>query len=198
MAKTYADFLDELQYVFEKLGVEYMIIGGGSAVIQGFNMMTQDIDIYPLDSKMNNKKVLEALEILGFIFSDKEKDEILRGKDFIQFEEPFQIDLVFYPDGFNSYGEAKKYKIEKDGFPVMKIDGLIKSKKAANRPKDKMVLAALEDFSKFIKEGKMIEKSEYYFIVPKGYKVADNQTLYRWYKNSCKTLQEKIEKGIRG
>lgn len=194
----YYDSFKKLIETFDLLNIEYMIIGGGSAIIQGFNQMTQDIDIYPNDSIENNTKIIQALEFLGFNLKDKDKKNILSGKDFIQFDEPFQIDLVFYPDGFNSYKEALKYKILKDNIPIMSIEGIIKSKESANRPKDKLVLPLLRDFLKFLKRKKeKICLSENYFEIPYGYTYADNQTISRWHKNTKKSLKERIDFGVR-
>ena len=67
-----------------------------------------------------------------------EQEEIRRGKDFIQLRNgPFDLDLIFAPDGIERFDDAWKRRVEKHGFPFANIDGIIGSKQAANRQKGK-------------------------------------------------------------
>ena len=134
-------------------GVEYMIIGKGAAILQGYSSTTQDIDIYPSKEPGNPRKLFNALKELGFEFDvDREgrgvspSKEILDGKDFIQLKGPFELDIVFAPDGFESYREALPMKRIVDGLPVMSIDGIIRTKTAAGRKKDRNDLDDLRSF----------------------------------------------------
>jgi len=142
--------ISKVSKIFKKLKIEYMFIGKGSAIIQGFPDTTQDIDIYPKNEIENNKKIVKALKKLKFNINEKTETEILRGKDFIQFTEPFEFDLVFAPDGFEDYDNAKKYLTWNDGLPLLNIAGIIKSKKAAGRKKDLMSIDELEDFLRYV------------------------------------------------
>ena len=132
-----------LHAVLEKHGVEYMFIGKGAAILQGFSSTTQDIDIYPAKDAENCQRLLAALEEMGFRFDvtiegriQSPSQEILDAKDFIQLQGPFQLDVVFAPDGFESYDEARRMKQSVDGLPVLSIEGIIKTKTAAGRKKD--------------------------------------------------------------
>ncbi len=138
--------------IFNKNNVEYMIIGRGAAIIQGYSDTTQDIDIYPNNDVKNKTKLLKSLIELGFDVEGNRGDDILKGKDFIQFKQPFEFDIVFFPDGFKNYQDALKYKKIEMGFPVMNIDGIIKSKKAANRIKDKESIGRLISFKDYLNE----------------------------------------------
>lgn len=124
-------------------GVEYMIIGKGAAILQGYSSTTQDIDIYPSKEFGNREKLLAALKQLGFEFDidthgtiQSPSKDILAGKDFVELKGPFELDVVFAPDGFESYEEALPMKRNVEGFPVMGIDGIIRSKTAAGRKRD--------------------------------------------------------------
>lgn len=194
---SYPHFVKKLVSTLNKYNIDYMIVGGTSAIIQGFNVVTQDIDIY-LDKTANNKENLKiALKKLGFKLSDKDINNIDSAKDFIQFNQPFELDIMFAPDGFENYTQAKKYKIFQDEFPLMSLDGIIKSKQSANRPKDRAVLQLLIDFNKFKKDNKTYKRTdENLFHVPCGYKIADIQTLERWQLNSKKSITEKLNKGL--
>jgi hypothetical protein len=194
---SYTQFFKRLVKLFKKLEIEYMVLGGASALIQGFNIVTQDVDLYIDKNQDNEEKLIKALTKLGFNLNEKDKKNIMNGKDFIQFNEPYEIDIVFSPDGFENYNQAKPYKIFVDNIPLMNLEGIIKSKKAANRPKDKVVLPSLIDFLKFKKSNKeSFIKSENYFELVPGYKVTDNQTMSRWIKNERRTLEETLNRGI--
>ncbi len=196
-ANSYTSFVETLIKVFKKYSIEYMILGGGAAIIQGFNHTTQDVDIYPEKSKENCVKIALALNELGFDLDDTQEEDVLKGKDFVQFDDPFELDFIFSPDGFNSYAEAKKYKKIIDNYPVMNLDGIIRSKKAANRTKDWLILPMLIDFNKFLKTGKKYESTHNYFNIVDDYEYADEQTLVRWTKNLNRSLIERLNKGIR-
>ncbi|HDP33662.1 MAG TPA: hypothetical protein ENN29_00975 [Candidatus Hydrogenedentes bacterium] len=49
---------------------------------------------------------------------------------------PFELDIVFAPDGYESYEEALPMKKIVDGYPVMSVEGVIRTKGAAGRKKD--------------------------------------------------------------
>ena len=198
LIESYPQFVNKTIHLFNKMNIEYMIVGGASAAIQGFNIVTQDIDLY-VDKTIENKEKLKiALKKLGFKLSVKDVENIDKGKDFIQFNKPYELDIMFAPDGFENYDEAKKYKIKKDQFSLMSLDGIIKSKKASNRPKDKAVLQLLIDFNKFQKDNKEYRQTESnLFFVPNGYKVADIQTLNRWKLNKVRSIQENLKRGLK-
>ena len=74
-------------------------------------------------------------------------EQIIKGVDFVQLKQcPFDLDLVFAPDGIENYAEAKKRRILIDGFPIADIRDIIASKKASGREKDLLDLPLLEDF----------------------------------------------------
>lgn len=195
--ESYQSQVDKTISILNKFDVEYMIVGGASAVIQGFNITTQDIDLYFDKTTENKEKLKKALKKLGFKLSKKDVENIDKGKDFIQFNYPFELDIMFAPDGFENYSEAKKYKIMKDKYPLMNLDGIIKSKKSANRPKDRAVLQLLIDFNKNKKENISYKQTEdNMFFVPNGYKVADIQTLVRWELNEKRSVKTLLRKGL--
>lgn len=195
--ESYDAFIDKTISTFNKFGVEYMIVGGASAIMQGFNSVTQDIDLYLDKTEENKENLKKALKKLGFKLSKKDVENIDKAKDFIQFNKPFELDIMFSPDGFKNYAEAKKYKIIKDKYPLMNLKGIIKSKKSANRPKDRAVLQLLIDFDKYKKENIAYRQTEgNMFFVPHGYKVADIQTLVRWELNEKRNIKKLLKKGL--
>jgi len=143
----------KLRQVLSRHNVEYMFIGKGAAILQGFPDTTQDIDIYPRKDAQNNRSLVAALKELGFEINSRTEKEILKGKDFIQLRgEPFDMDVVFAPDGFDSFEEAKKYQVTIDGYPALSVDGIIRTKRAAGREKDRASLPQLLSFKEYLDE----------------------------------------------
>src|ERR1043166_4022439 len=119
---------------FAKHDVDYMFIGKSGAILLGYPGTTQDVDVFPRKDVENGRKIVAALRGLGFDIDDNIENEIVRGKDFVQIKNgPFDIDLVFAPDGIESYDEAKSRVDISTGFPVANIRDIIESKRAAKR-----------------------------------------------------------------
>lgn len=137
----------EVAAAFAKHGVDYMFIGKGGAILLGYPGTTQDVDVFPRRDPENGERIVLALKELGFNISSTEQTEIVRGKDFVQIKNgPFDIDLVFAPDGIESYDEAKARVDNTSGFPVANIRDIIESKRAAKRPRDAIELPQLQAF----------------------------------------------------
>lgn len=133
--------------------VEYMFIGKGAAIAVGLNATTKDLDIYPSKTPENCLNLVKALKEIGFPMERELRgrkvdleSQLLEGRDFVQFLEPFDLDVVFGPDGFENYEEASQFKVVKEGYPLLSIDGLIQSKKAAGRDRDLQDLPLLYAF----------------------------------------------------
>jgi len=127
----------DLHGTFAKFGVQYLFLGKSAAILLGFPDTTQDVDLFPRKSVANGKAIIAALRSLGFDLSDDQAAEIERGKDFVQVRNgPFDVDLIFAPDGIETFDEAWSRHIEVESLPVCHPDDVIASKKAANRAKD--------------------------------------------------------------
>src|SRR5213078_4129624 len=106
-----------------------------------------DADLFVEKSPANGAAVVAALDELGFQLDDKLRAEILRGKDFVQLKNgPFDLDLVFAPDGIERFEDAWRRHIDVEGFPVCHPADIILSKEAANRSKDRESLPRLRAF----------------------------------------------------
>jgi hypothetical protein len=138
---------EEIRDAFAKRGVRYLFIGKSGAILLGFPDTTQDADLFADKSPANGQAIVAALEELGFALDENLSSEIKRGKDFVQLKNgPFDLDLVFAPDGIERFEDAWARRIEVDGFPVCHPDDIIASKEAANRPKDRESLPRLVAF----------------------------------------------------
>ena len=138
---------EEIRDVFAEHGVRYLFIGKSGAILLGFPDTTQDADLFVDKSPANCSALVTALRTLGFALTEEQAAEILRGKDFVQLKNgPFDLDLVFAPDGIDHFEEAWKRHIDVEGFPVCHPDDIIRSKRAANRAKDRESLPRLQAF----------------------------------------------------
>ena len=137
----------EVAEIFAKYEVEFMFIGKSGAILLGYPATTQDVDLFPLKSPENGANILKALRELDFDINDETAEKIVRGVDFVQLKTgPFDLDLVFAPDGIESFAEAKARAVYEDIFPVANLRDIIASKKASGRIKDRLDLHLLELF----------------------------------------------------
>lgn len=137
----------EVAAAFAKHGVDYMFIGKSGAILLGYPGTTQDVDVFPRKSEENGRRIVAALRDIDFAIDEGLEQEITRGKDFVQVKTgPFDIDLVFAPDGIENYDEAKQRIDSSSGFPVVNITDIIASKRAAKRDRDLIELPLLEAF----------------------------------------------------
>jgi len=143
----------ELGSVFKHHGVKYLFFGKSGAILLGYSDTTQDVDLYVEKQVANCAKLVAALSELGFRLNENEEHEIRRGKDFIQLRNgPFDLDLIFAPDGIERFSDAWERRIEKHGVPIANIDDIVRSKQAANRQKDKESLPRLLSFQEWLKK----------------------------------------------
>ena len=128
-------------------GVEYLFIGRSGAILLGYPGITQDVDLFVEKSGANGRRIVAALERLGFPLDAPLRADILRGRDFVQIKSgPFDLDLVFAPDGIASFAEARSRRIVHENFPVASLGDIIASKRASAREKDLIELPLLERF----------------------------------------------------
>jgi hypothetical protein len=138
---------EEVRDALARHGVRYLFIGKSAAILLGFPDTTQDADLFPATTESNGKALVAALADLGFALSPTESDAIVRGKDFVQLKNgPFDLDLVFAPDGIERFEDAWARRVNVEGFPVCHPDDIIASKIAAGRAKDRESLPRLIAF----------------------------------------------------
>ena len=141
---------EEIRDAFTQHRVRYLFLGKSGAILLGFPDTTQDADLYLAKSANNGIALVRALLELGFDLTASQKAEIERGKDFIQLKNgPFDLDLIFAPDGIDRFDDAWRRHVDVDGFPVCHIDDIIASKRATNRVKDRESLPRLESFREY-------------------------------------------------
>ena len=137
----------EIAAIFHRHQVRYLFIGKSGAILLGYPDTTQDADLFLDRSPENGRAVVAALTELGFPLSAEQRGEIERGKDFVQLRQgPFDLDLVFAPDGIETFEEADRRGLTVEGMRVCHIDDIIRSKEATGRVKDRKSLPRLKAF----------------------------------------------------
>jgi hypothetical protein len=140
----------EIRDALASHGVRYLFIGKAGAILLGFPDTTQDADLYVDKTPANGRALVLALRELGFAITPDQQAEIESGKDFVQLKSgPFDVDLVFAPDGIERFEDAWRRRVDVDGFPVCHPDDIIGSKEAAGRAKDREVLPRLRSFREY-------------------------------------------------
>lgn len=141
---------EEIRDAFDRHGCRYLFIGKSGAILLGFPDTTQDTDLFVERSPENCLALVAALRQLGFALTDDQADDIQRGKDFVQLKNgPFDLDLVFAPDGIERFEDAWQRHVDVEGFPVCHIDDIIASKAATNRRRDRESLPRLRSFREY-------------------------------------------------
>lgn len=148
---------DVLFGVLERHGVEYVLIGGLAAVLHGSPLPTVDADICPSRHPDNLKRLAAALEDLEariraadtprgvpfprdavFLGSHELLNLVTRAGD---------LDVVFLPAGGGDYStlapRAHPMSVRDLTISVAALEDVIRSKEAANRPKDQRSLPVL-------------------------------------------------------
>jgi hypothetical protein len=137
-------------------GVEFVLIGGAAMSIQGSACVTLDVDICYLRTPENMNRLAAALQThhpqlrgapSGLPFR-LDADTLARGLNFTLTTDLGDIDLLGEVSGFGSYAsvkaEAEPVEVFGATCPVLSIAGLIRSKRAAGRPRDLAALPELE------------------------------------------------------
>jgi hypothetical protein len=132
--------------------VRYLFLGKSGAILLGFPDTTQDADLFVEKTPANGERLVAALLELGFGITPEQSEQVRSGKDFIQLKNgPFDLDLIFAPDGIETFEAAWQRRAEVEGFPVCSIDDIIASKQSANRQRDRESLPRLMSFRDWLK-----------------------------------------------
>jgi len=143
---------EEIRDTFQRHRVKNLFIGKSGAILLGYPDTTQDADVFVEKETSNCARMVQALHDLGFQLTEQQAVEIRRGKDLVQLKSgPFDLELIFAPDGTEDFEDAWKRHVEVEGFPVCDIDDIVRSKQAANRQRDKESLPRLLSFRDWLK-----------------------------------------------
>jgi len=120
-----------------------MIVGLSAATMQGAPVVTQDVDLW--FKNLGDQKMSAALQEAGaaYVPPSTNNPPMLAGTGAELF------DIVLRMDGLGTFSEEIKNCIEvpldRLKLKVLRLDRILASKIAANRPKDKLTIPVLRD-----------------------------------------------------
>lgn len=148
---------DKILEVLVRHEVDFVVIGGLAALAHGSNLPTQDVDITPDRSLTNLERLSHALTELGA--------EVCFGDESLPFAHDAEslaaagvwnlrtavgeLDISMVPNGTEGYADLVRDAVPTSILgimvPVASLADVIRSKQAANRPKDQRVLPVLRE-----------------------------------------------------
>ena len=150
---------EEMFRTLEAHGVRYLLIGGLAATLHGSPLRTGDADICPAKDAANLERLARALEAMDARIRAPDAEagvrfacdaRFLAGVELLNLTTRFgDLDIAFRPAGTGGYDDllqgAERYVLEGLVVPVASLPDVIRSKKAANRPKDHAALDTLQE-----------------------------------------------------
>ena len=155
-----ADFRpEELVGELNRHGVRYVLIGGLAAILHGSPYITYDSDICPSRDASNLERLAETLVALDARIRTEAAEAGLPFDRSAQFLGRMEIlnlvtrhgnlDISFRPSGTDGYEDlarsAVRYDFGGHHVQVASLLDVVRSKQAANRDKDRLVLPTLRE-----------------------------------------------------
>jgi hypothetical protein len=144
--------------------VDFVIVGGLAISAHSTGYITTDLDFCYLRTKENLKNIVAALapfkprfrnypENLPFIWDER---TLQNGTNFTLVTEIGDIDLLGEVAGIGDYEAVREESVVEMLYDcevrILTLEGLIKAKRAAGRPKDLLVLPELEALKEVLSE----------------------------------------------
>ena len=148
---------EEIFACLDRHGVRYVLIGGLAAVLQGSPLATVDADICPDSETGNLRRLASALEELDARIRTPDAEAgvpfpresaFLKNVQMLNLVTRFgDLDLSFRPSGTEGFADlashASEIGIRSVKVSVASLEDVIRSKEAADRPKDRRTLPVL-------------------------------------------------------
>jgi hypothetical protein len=158
-----SDFVNLLERLANN-GVDFVVVGGFAGVVHGCTYVTQDVDICCDFSPANLLVLQKAISDLDPVhrMTPKRLKLKLTEETCAQFKNLYldtkegQLDCLSFIDGLGDYVRAKQeselIEIEDTKMHVLNLDALIRTKKAMNRPRDRLAIVQLEGIKRLRQE----------------------------------------------
>lgn len=155
--------LSEVLLGLLEAGVDFILVGGLAAVIQGAPVTTMDVDIVHSQSPENIARLLAFLKSVAAVhrrFDDKliePKEQDLSGKGHVLLTTRIgPLDVLAVIEGGRSYEDILKHTVDIDfrghTLRVLDLKTLIELKKTSTDPKDKQRLPVLRETLRQLEE----------------------------------------------
>jgi len=151
MNPSFREILEHL----DKHKVEYIVVGGVAAVIQGAPVTTFDIDTLVRINEENATRLLRVLKELDARFREHQstmrptKEDIMAGGHLLLMTRAGPMDVLGFIGENERYEdlirESSDVSMALGSFRVLNLEELVRQKKATNRPKDQAALTLLEE-----------------------------------------------------
>jgi hypothetical protein len=139
--------------------VEFVLIGGFAAVVRGAPFVTFDVDITPKPDKQNLTRLSSALKELGArvrtqdvdggLAFDHDADSLASAGVWNLTTRYGDLDISFVPTGTEGFGDLRRDATSETlrdlHVVVASLADIVRSKGAANRPKDQRALPLLRE-----------------------------------------------------
>lgn len=141
----------------DRNGVRYVLIGGLAAILHGAPHLTTDVDIVPEEDRRNLERLSMTLKELharirvtgeeeGVPF-DHDAASLARVRIWNLVTDLGNLDITFVPSGTRGYDDlrrdAETMTVRGIDVPVASLADVIRSKEAADRPRDRAILPVL-------------------------------------------------------
>jgi hypothetical protein len=141
----------------QRRGVRVILIGGFAAVIHGSPYVTTDLDVVPDTSRDNlarlslalddlNARVWTSSEPAGLAFRH-DAESLARAEIWNLVTDHGRLDIAFHPSGTAGYADLARDALHLTilgvGVDVASLADVVRSKEAAGREKDRLVLPVL-------------------------------------------------------
>ncbi len=145
----------EILELLNKYEVEYIVVGGVAAVIQGAPITTFDLDALVRISDDNASRLSLALDELDARYREHQstikptKEDILAGGHLLLLTRAGPLDVLGFIGDKDRYEDlvhlSSEVAMTIGRFRVLDLEELIRQKKATDRPKDRAVIELLEE-----------------------------------------------------
>ncbi len=146
----------QLVEILNEHGVAYVLIGGLAATLYGSPYITSDVDIVPQESRTNLEHLSAALEAIHARIRVADEEGVPFRHDAATLSQVRvwnlttdlgDLDITFVPSGTRGYDdlvrEVNRIRLGNVEVPVASLADVIRSKEAAGRDKDRLVLPVL-------------------------------------------------------
>jgi len=150
---------DRILAVLASHDVDFVLIGGLAATTHGSPFLTRDVDITPETSAANLARLSSALKAVGArvraqgvdggLPFDHDADSLAAAGVWNLTTDFGDLDVSLRPSGTDGYPDLSRKAVTVEAFgvsiPIAALEDVVRSKQAADRDKDRLVLPTLRE-----------------------------------------------------
>lgn len=150
---------EEIFRILDEHGVRFVVVGGFAAILHGAPYVTFDVDVVPAVDVANLSALSSALKEMhariwtndepeGLVF-DHSGESLTMAKIWNLVTDHGRLDLTFEPSGTSGYEDLRRdavsLRVMGQPVDVASLADVVRSKQAAGRRKDELVLPVLRE-----------------------------------------------------